>query len=234
MDFDEATEVKKHEATLAAYLKKQKIQAATSATQTAIDRQQALEGDPSLANNMETLMDKKISSLMEKQFKEYIPKHVTKATIGKKQRQPEASSEEYRANGETPRLRKTQKPAQAVHLEIPTEFETDSTLPGKKRKRLSRRKAQRGKRRQFQKKEDEAAETLARLTTQRIHTAEQHTIKECRSYYGFAADPDKPLWENIPYDISQIPPQLFLEQPEAGGFHNLCIRGGQNPEIKLF
>jgi hypothetical protein len=78
MDLDEATEAKKHEATLAAYLKKQKIQAATSATQVAIDRQQALAGDPSLADNMETLMDKKISSLMEKQFQEYVPKHVTK------------------------------------------------------------------------------------------------------------------------------------------------------------
>jgi hypothetical protein len=78
MDLDEATEAKKHEATLAAYLKRQKIQAATSATQVAIDRQQALEGDPSLADNMESLMDKKINTLMEKQFKEYIPKHVTK------------------------------------------------------------------------------------------------------------------------------------------------------------
>eukprot|EP00978_Attheya_sp_CCMP212_P023975 scaffold74634_cov52-Attheya_sp.AAC.1 len=77
MDIDEATEAKKHEATLAAYLKKQKIHAVTLATQTAIDWQQALQGDPSLANNMETLMNEKISSLMKKQFKEYIPKHVT-------------------------------------------------------------------------------------------------------------------------------------------------------------
>eukprot|EP00978_Attheya_sp_CCMP212_P043054 scaffold274282_cov42-Attheya_sp.AAC.1 len=197
---------------------------------------------------METLMDNKISSLMEKQFKEYIPKHITKVmkSWGRKnssggRHQPPTKPDGNTSNGQGSKSQppaknnanwkpaaksteptgkpkdsgKRKKTAQAVPLEIPTEFETDSTLPGKKRKRLSRRKAQRGKRRQFQKKEEDAAETLARLTTQRIHTAEQQTIKECRSYYGFAADPDKPLWENIPYAISQMPPRLFLEQPEA-------------------
>eukprot|EP00978_Attheya_sp_CCMP212_P014610 scaffold37341_cov51-Attheya_sp.AAC.6 len=56
MDLDEATEAKQHEATLAAYVKKSMIQAATSVTHMALDQQQALQGHPSLANNMETLM----------------------------------------------------------------------------------------------------------------------------------------------------------------------------------
>jgi hypothetical protein len=50
MDLDEATEAKKHEATLTAYGKKQTIQAATLAMKMAIDQQQALQGDPLLAN----------------------------------------------------------------------------------------------------------------------------------------------------------------------------------------
>eukprot|EP00978_Attheya_sp_CCMP212_P047392 scaffold421343_cov65-Attheya_sp.AAC.1 len=78
MDLDEATEVKQHEAILAAYVKKSTIQAATSATQTALDQQQALQGHPSLANNMEHLMEEKISRLMDKQLNDRIPKHITK------------------------------------------------------------------------------------------------------------------------------------------------------------
>jgi len=78
MDLDEATEAKQHEATLAAYVKKSTIQAATSATQTALDQQQALQGHPSLANNMDTLMEEKISRLMDKQLSDRIPKHITK------------------------------------------------------------------------------------------------------------------------------------------------------------
>ena len=78
MDLDEATEARQHEATLAAYAKKLAIRAATSATQTAIDEQQALQGHPSLANNMEHLMEEKISRLMDTQLNDRIPKHVTK------------------------------------------------------------------------------------------------------------------------------------------------------------
>ena len=78
MDLDEATEARQHEATLAAYAKKSAIRAATSATQTAIDEQQALQGHPSLANNMEHLMEEKISRLMDTQLNDRIPKHVTK------------------------------------------------------------------------------------------------------------------------------------------------------------
>eukprot|EP00978_Attheya_sp_CCMP212_P008472 scaffold19894_cov34-Attheya_sp.AAC.2 len=77
IDLDEATEAKQHEATLAAYVKKSTIQAATSVTQTALDQQQALQGHPSLANNMETLMEEKISCLMDKQLSDRIPKHIT-------------------------------------------------------------------------------------------------------------------------------------------------------------
>jgi hypothetical protein len=60
------------------------------------------------------------------------------------------------------------------------------------------------------------------LTTERIQNAERHAIKECRAHYGFAANPDLPLWKNVPLAITQMPPRLFLERPERGGFHNLC------------
>eukprot|EP00978_Attheya_sp_CCMP212_P012383 scaffold30799_cov50-Attheya_sp.AAC.6 len=78
MDLDEATEAKQHESTLAAYVKKSTIQAATSATQTAIDQQQALQGHPSLVNNMEHLMEEKISRLMDKQLNDRVHQHVTR------------------------------------------------------------------------------------------------------------------------------------------------------------
>eukprot|EP00978_Attheya_sp_CCMP212_P024125 scaffold75400_cov53-Attheya_sp.AAC.2 len=72
---------------------------------------------------------------------------IKKATTnGKQTRQKEASAE-YRVNGETQRLRKTRQSAQQIFDEIQTDSEREAALPGKKRKRLSRRKTQRGKRR---------------------------------------------------------------------------------------
>jgi hypothetical protein len=219
-------------------------------TQTALDQQQALQGHPSLANNMEDLMEEKISRLMDKQLSDRIPKHVTKVmkSWGRKnssggrhqppakpngntsdgpgsrrqpptanqhaKRKPALSTEPTGKPKDSGKRHNKQTAPQQISSEIETEFAGDAAFPGKKRKRLSRRKAQWGKRRQQRKEGKAEAEMLSCFTTQRINTAEQHAIQACQKHYGFAADPDKPIWENIPHAISQMPPRLFLERPE--------------------
>ena len=40
--------------------------------------------------------------------------------------------------------------------------------------------------------------------------------------YGFTANPEKPLWENIPIALRSIPADLFLKSPLNLKCHNLC------------
>ena len=76
MDLDEALELKEHEAKLAAYDKKNKIKAATSATQRALDEQTALAGHPSLAENMDELIEQKVAARVESELEDRVSKKV--------------------------------------------------------------------------------------------------------------------------------------------------------------
>ena len=40
--------------------------------------------------------------------------------------------------------------------------------------------------------------------------------------YGFVADPNKPIWENLKSALKNLPTQLFLQAPYSLTCHNLC------------
>jgi len=60
------------------------------------------------------------------------------------------------------------------------------------------------------------------LTKKPVKDALSITEKECVRMYGFVADPNKPIWENLKSSLKNLPTQLFLQAPYSLTCHNLC------------
>jgi len=79
----------------------------------------------------------------------------------------------------------------------------------------SRRQAQRRKKRYAKRKD------LQRLSENQIKVALARTVRNCRTIYGFCADPSLSLHQNFRKAINTQPPRDFL-QPQNLKFHSLC------------
>jgi hypothetical protein len=104
MDLDEAIELKSHEAKLAAYDKKNKIKAATSATQRAIDEQSAQQGHPTLAQNMDEIIEQKVAARVESEVADRLSKKVNTLmkSWGRKKSSGGRPQPPAQPNGKTP------------------------------------------------------------------------------------------------------------------------------------
>ena len=66
------------------------------------------------------------------------------------------------------------------------------------------------------------AQLLYNLTEGRIASAIAATEHRCISYYGYASDPQQPLWTNVNTALANMNPNRYFAWPSNMAYHNLC------------
>jgi hypothetical protein len=130
----------------------------------------------------------------------------------------EEDNEEEEEEQEQPNPKKQKLPTKRLQRNA---FKEETPL-STKRKRQSRRKEERSKRRKKIKEEKLIQQQEYTLTKKPITDSISAISKECIRTYGFVANPNKPIWKNIPSALKSMNTNAYLQLPYNLHCHNLC------------